>query len=154
MKKAPIVVCNYQWIFNPEIRFRFFKFLETSLDKCILIVDECHNIIDIATEVNSDKLVPNFLTVCLNELRDYRLPDKYRQFVSFIKNHLNQKRKDLGIGDFEVNPNNFLSRIYKRLKLKNESEFDSFLEKMEADYKSVIQKQAEKNGDSSSKLLY
>ncbi len=151
LKKAPIIVCNFQWIFNPDIRYRFFKFLETSLDKCILIVDECHNIVNIATEVNSDKLVPNFLTVCLNELRSYRLPDKYRQFVSFIKSRLTQKRKDLGVGDFDVNPDELLSQIYKKLKLKNKSEFTSFLEKMVNDCQSEVQIQTEKEGKEHSK---
>ena len=151
LKKSPIIVCNFQWIFNPDIRYRFFKFLETSLDKCILIVDECHNIVNIATEVNSGKLVPNFLTVCLNELRSYRLPQKYMHFVSYIKSILTQKRKDFGIGDFDVNPEELLCQIYKKLKLKNKSEFNSFLDKMITDSQAIVQNQAEKKEKEPSK---
>ncbi|MGV9205077.1 MAG: DEAD/DEAH box helicase family protein, partial [Promethearchaeia archaeon] len=48
-----VIICNYQWIFNPFIRKSFLKFIGKELPNCILVIDECHNVIDVSTEVNS-----------------------------------------------------------------------------------------------------
>ena len=145
LKKAPIIVCNFQWIFNPDIRYRFLKFLETALEKCILVIDEAHNIVDLATEVNSDKLTPYFLTMSLNEIHTYRLPDKYWQFINFLKDHLAQKKKDLKNGELELNPKEFITHLYKKFKLKSITEFKRFLEKFRDDAKISIQAQEKDN---------
>ena len=136
LKDIPIIVCNFQWIFNPDIHFRFLKLLDTSLEKCILVIDECHNIIDVATQVNSEKLIPYFLTSCLNDMYDLRLSEKYVQFVNFLKNHLSQKIRDLRSGEYAINAAEFLSNLCKRLKLKNFSEFPIFLMNLLTEYDS------------------
>ena len=79
LKDMTVVVCNYQWIFNPDIRFRFFKLLNTKLNKIILVIDECHNIVDVATSVNSHKLIPSALTTCVSDMLALRMPDRFRQ---------------------------------------------------------------------------
>ena len=104
----PIIVCNFQWLFNPDIRFRFLKLLGVSLDKCILVVDEAHNIVDIATNVNSVKLTPGFLTNCVNTLQQSGVDEKYVQFARFLRNHLNQKKKDLSTGDTKIDAAKFI----------------------------------------------
>ena len=88
-------------------------------------VDECHNIVDVATEVNSDKLIPYFLTSCIKDLQSHRLPEKYWKFVSLIRNDLAQSLKDLKKGT-QVDPNDYLDRICKNLKFENKAEFFFF----------------------------
>ena len=48
LKKMNVIICNFQWVFNPDIKYRFFKLLGTDLSNTILVIDECHNIIDVA----------------------------------------------------------------------------------------------------------
>ncbi len=95
LKDMQVVICNYQWVFNPDIKYRFFTLLDTELNKCILVIDECHNIINVATQVNSDKLTPYLVDTCSKDFIKYELPEKYVQFGRFLLNTLNQKEKDL-----------------------------------------------------------
>jgi len=139
LKKMPIIVCNFQWLFNPDIRFRFLKLLGMDLNRCILIIDECHNIVDVATEVNSDKLTPYFLKKCVDDLNVYRLPERYRQFVNFLKNHLNQKKIDIASGELAIDPEEFLTRLSKKLKLKNITQFKGFLRNFSDEYKQRVE---------------
>ena len=93
LKDMTVVVCNYQWIFNPDIRFRFFKLLDTTLNKIILVIDECHNVVDVATSVNSHKLIPSALTTCISDMLSLKMPDRFRQFATYLKNQLDQKKR-------------------------------------------------------------
>lgn len=45
LRQMKVIICNFQWLFNPDIRFRFLKLLGEDLYKCALIIDECHNIL-------------------------------------------------------------------------------------------------------------
>lgn len=141
LKNMPVVVCNFQWLFNPDIRFRFLKLLGTTLDKCILVVDEAHNIIDVATDVNSMKLSPNFLSTCMNTLQQSGVNEKYVQFVRFLRNKLNQRKKDLSSGEKKINTEKLLLGIYRRLRLKNSEEFESFLNSLGEVYRHVDMEQ-------------
>ena len=133
LKEIPVIVCNFQWLFNPDIRFRFLKLLDTGLENCILVVDECHNIVNVATEVNSDKLIPYFLTSCIKDLQTHRLPEKYWKFARLIRNDLAQSLKDLK-KETKVDPNEYLGNICKRLKIKSKNEFSAFLMNMQREY--------------------
>lgn len=138
LKEMPIIVCNFQWIFNPDIRFRFLKLLGTSLDNCILVIDECHNILDVATDVNSNKLIPYFLTTCIHDLQTYKLPEKYWKFVRLIKNDLAQKVKDLK-KETKIDAKEYLSKICKALRFKDKDEFSVFLQNMQNEYNERIE---------------
>ena len=139
LKDMPVVVCNFQWLFNPDIRFGFLKMLGVDLSECIIVVDEAHNIVDIATEVNSAKLTPSFLTKSLNDLQQSGVNEKYAQFVRFIRNHLNQKNRDLSFGEKKIDATKFLTIICKKLKLSNISEFKTFISQLEEDYKYKVE---------------
>lgn len=134
LKEIPVIVCNFQWLFNPDIRFRFLKLLDTTLTNCILIVDECHNIIDVATEVNSHKLIPYTLNLCLTDLYAYKLPEEYVRFVNSLKNHLAQKIRSLPVGDTKIDAKDFLEKICKKMNFHNTSEIRSFLMNLLIDY--------------------
>lgn len=73
LRNMNIIVCNYQWIFHPFIKIHFLREIEeSSLSNCILIIDECHNIIDLATNNNSKKLLMSNLTINSNDLSKYK----------------------------------------------------------------------------------
>ncbi len=138
-----VIVCNFQWVFNPDIHFRFLKLLGVELNKCLVVVDECHNIIDVATEVNSSKLIPGFLTSCISDLITSGAHEKFRRFVDVLHNHLVQKRRDLALGETEVDPSSFLRSLCKTLKLGSIKKFKEFLNEL-GDYNFVLRSVEEK----------
>jgi len=121
LKDMTVVVCNYPWRFKLNIRFRFLKLLNTELSKIILVIYECHNIVDVATSVSSHKLIPSALTMCVSDMLSLKMPDKFRQFAIYLKNQLNQKKKDLRNGEPEVNPEVVLEQRLLRLKFKTKT---------------------------------
>ncbi|GAH01823.1 unnamed protein product, partial [marine sediment metagenome] len=85
LEEMNVIICNYQWIFNPFIRETFLKFIGRELQNCILVIDECHNIIDVATDVNSDRITPYSLKLCLKDLEMYQAPILMQSFVNILK---------------------------------------------------------------------
>lgn len=56
LTNVKVIASSYLYIFDPEIRNAFLKTLDTTLHKIILIVDEAHNLPNMAVEVASSKL--------------------------------------------------------------------------------------------------
>ena len=83
LEAMKVIICNYQWIFNPFIRESFLEFIGQELQNCILVLDECHNIIDVATEINSKKITPYSLRICLKDHEMYRSPILMQSFVYY-----------------------------------------------------------------------
>ena len=69
LKDMNLIVCNYQWIFNPAIQENFLNFIDKELKDCIIVVDECHNIIDVATDANSMRISPYLLDRCDDDIK-------------------------------------------------------------------------------------
>lgn len=128
LKEMKVIICNYQWLFNPYIRDLFLQFVDQELKNCILVLDECHNIIDIATEVNSDRLTPYSLKLCLKDLEMYRSPIIMQDFVKILLDHLNEKKRDLNLGEQEVDPNKYLKYIFEGLKFRDLNGFKNLIQ--------------------------
>ncbi len=130
LNKMQLIICNYQWIFNPHIRENFLAFIEKDLQDCILVIDECHNLIDIATEINSKRLTPYSLNLCLRDLEMYRSPLLMQEFVELLASHLNKRKGNIQNSEEEINPEGFLNQIIKRLQLQSLTEFKNFIEEI------------------------
>ena len=141
-----IIICNYQWLFNPFIRESFLEFIGQDLQNCILVLDECHNVIDVATEVNSKKITPYSLRLCLKDLEMYRSPILMQSFVNILLDHLNQKKKKLRVPEKAVNPENFLNGLLKKLGFHDLNGFKNFLEDL-LDFSIAIHEEKLANGD-------
>ncbi len=125
LNKAQIIVCNFQWMFNPDIRFQILNLLTTSLEDCILVIDECHNVVDMATKVKSDKLSLSFLISCLQDLKPNRLPPQYTKFVNFLIEHLKKKYKEISsTASIKLDPFKFLENLYQALGMNLAAELD------------------------------
>ncbi|MFW9882378.1 MAG: helicase C-terminal domain-containing protein, partial [Candidatus Thorarchaeota archaeon] len=131
LKEMKVIICNYQWLFNPYIRGIFLQFIEQELKNCILVIDECHNLIELATEVNSDRLTPYSLKLCLKDLEIYRSPFDMQEFVTILLNHLNEKNQTLNHGEEELDPNKFLKYIIKKLKFKDLNELKILIQEIQ-----------------------
>lgn len=130
LKDMKVIICNYQWLFNPFIRNLFLQFVDQELNNCILVLDECHNIIDVATDVNSDRLTPYALRLCLKDLEMYRSPRTMQRFVRTLLDHLDEKKNDLKLGDQALDPIKYLKKIFKELEIRDLNEFKNLIEEM------------------------
>jgi DNA excision repair protein ERCC-2 len=122
-----VVICNYQWILHPFIRKSFLKFIGKELKDCIIVIDECHNVIDVATDINSQRISPYSLKLCLKDLEVYYSPKKMQHFANFLLGLLNKRKKKLKNGEFKINPRNFLNKIIQKLDFNDLTEFSNFI---------------------------
>jgi len=151
LKDMKLIICNYQWLFNPFIRQNFLQFLDKELTNCILIIDECHNVIDVATEVNSDRITPYTLRLCLKDLEIYRSPRIMQTFVKALISHLNKKKKSLNF-EKEIEAERFLAQVYSILQIENLNEFKNFVNDL-LDFSASIHEEKLANGDISRDFL-
>ena len=146
LEQMKVIICNYQWIFNPFIQDSFLEFIGQELQNCILVLDECHNIIDIATEVNSKKITPYSLRLCLKDLEMYRSPILMQSFVKIILNLLNKKKNNLRIEEKAIVPEKLLAVIHKKLGFHDLNGFKNFIEELH-DYSVSIHEEKLANGE-------
>ena len=141
-----VIICNYQWIFNPLIRETFVKFIGREIDNCILVIDECHNIIDVATDVNSERITPYSLKICLKDLEMYRSPILMQSFVNILSDHLNRKKEELKTEEKAINSGKLLEKIYKKLGFSDLMEFKNFINDLH-DFSQSIHEEKIANGE-------
>ena len=130
LEEMSIIVCNYQWIFNPFIRETFLKFIGREIQNCILIIDECHNVVDVATEVNSDRISPYSLKRCLKDLEEFRSPILLQSLVRILMDNLKEKKSLLKVNEKAINAARLLEDIYKKLGLRDLSEFNNLINEL------------------------
>ncbi len=130
LKEMKVIICNYQWIFNPHIRNIFLQFVDQELSNCILVLDECHNIIDVATEVNSNRITPYSLRLCLKDLEMYRSPRLMQRFVGTLLDQFDEKKNGLRLGEQALDPIKYLKIIFKELNLRDLNEFKNLIQDM------------------------
>jgi DNA excision repair protein ERCC-2 len=141
-----IIICNYQWIFNPFIRYSFLKFIGKELQDCILVLDECHNIIDVATEVNSQRISPYLLNLCLRDLEKYRSPGIMQNFIKILQQHLERKKRKLNVVEKEINPEKILNSIILKLGYTDLNQFTNFINDL-YEYSVAIHEEKVANGE-------
>ena len=152
LKEMRLIICNYQWIFHPFIRENFLAFIERDIEDCILVLDECHNIIDMATEINSDSISPYSLRLCLRDLELYRSPIIMQNFTKILLNHLEKKKQQLTTEEKEIDASNFLFQVYTRLGLSDLNSFSNFLKEL-LEFNSAIHDERIANGEVSKDYL-
>ncbi|MHA2287981.1 MAG: helicase C-terminal domain-containing protein, partial [Promethearchaeota archaeon] len=127
LNKMKLIICNYQWIFNPFIRQNFLQFIDKELRDCILVLDECHNVIDMATDVNSDRMTPYSLRLCLKDLEMYRSTSDMQRFVKSLLNHLDRKKKTITALEKEIDAEKLLTQVYTMMRFSSLNEFKNFI---------------------------
>lgn len=146
LNEMNLVICNYQWLFNPHIRFNFLKFVGKELQECILVIDECHNLIDVATEINSERISPYLLRLCLRDLELYSSPILLQNFVNLLLNHIEKKSKILDVDEKEIDPALFLKGINKSLGLSSLKQLENLIKDL-FDYGTSLHEERIANGE-------
>ena len=152
LKDMKLIICNYQWLFNPYIRLNFLQFLDKELTDCILVFDECHNVIDVATEVNSDRITPYMLRLCLKDLEIYNSPAIMQSFVKTLLNHLEKKKKNLTAFEKEIDAEKFLNQVYSKLRFENLTDLKNLIKDL-LDFSASVHEEKLANGDISRDFL-
>lgn len=83
-----IIVCNYQWLFSPHIREFFLENVGTGLKNVILILDEAHNVPEVAREIASNQLTEFSVNQMINEaeaLEHSQIADFGRHLLSIME---------------------------------------------------------------------
>ncbi|MHA1458267.1 MAG: helicase C-terminal domain-containing protein [Promethearchaeota archaeon] len=133
LSQAEIVVCNFQWMINSDVRSQFLNLLQRPLEECILVIDECHNVVNLSTKANSTKLDYSFIGSCIGQIRTEKLQKIYFKFALFLRNHLSQKKKEFSeSGSYSIDPQEFLEIIYEKMNFKTQEDFVIFLKSLEA----------------------
>ena len=130
LEKVGIVICSYHWLFNPDIKEVFLKFINTDLFNCILINDECHNILSMATEVNSKRITPFILKLALKDLELYNSDRNMINLVRILIAHLENKQKNLNIEERELNPEILVKNLYEKIGLKDLNSFKILIKEL------------------------
>jgi DNA excision repair protein ERCC-2 len=152
LKEMNIIICNYQWLFNPYIQNLFLTLIDQELQDCILILDECHNILEVATDVNSERLTPYALRLCLKDLEMYRSPILMQNFVKTMMDEMTEQKDALKMGDKEINPDRYLKHLLNEINIRDLNAFKVFIEEIH-DFSVSIHEEKLANGDISRDFL-
>ncbi|MEM4500032.1 MAG: ATP-dependent DNA helicase [Candidatus Woesearchaeota archaeon] len=119
-KNADIIVLDYNYILNPTIRNIFLKRFNLSLDDCIFIFDESHNLPKRATEILSSKITIQQIKNTLMQLREFNYEIDE---LNFLYSFLEEKFRDLIIKNLLLYNKKFVHEDVVRFKkdLENKS---------------------------------
>ena len=92
-REANIIVSDYYYVFNESIRNQFFSKIGVDLEKCILIIDEGHNLPRRITELLSEKISSFTIKRAIREARKFKYYETLENIVS-IQDFLNNLAKE------------------------------------------------------------
>ena len=145
MAHEKIIVCNYQWIFQPEIRKHFLETIGVGLQDCVIIMDECHNLPEMANGINSFRLTPYSLRQALLDLDKYEIPKEIYNFVQSVKNIL-EKLSGQVSEETTLDTSRFLQQIMDKNHLAAIENLRELLADLE-DYGKAIEQEKIDAGD-------
>jgi DNA excision repair protein ERCC-2 len=145
MRYVDIVVCNYQWIFEPNIRQTFMETLSTKIEDCIVILDECHNLPEMANDINSFRLSPYTLRQALKDLEITRADRKYINFIKSIKEMLEDVKGQVN-EETTLDSKVFINQVLNKGHIASLNDLKIFLDEL-AEYSEAVQKDKLDQGD-------
>lgn len=120
MEGAKVIVCNYQWIFNPFIRKAFLGGAKIEdLSNTIIIMDECHNLADFLADIDSSRLTSYSLQQARKELRANRAHIDYVRLVDAWIDIIEKLQIKVKKEELKLIPIKVLQRIAKEIQVGN-----------------------------------
>jgi DNA excision repair protein ERCC-2 len=110
-----IIVGSYQWLLSPYIRDLFLQNIETSLNNIVLVLDEAHNVPDIAREIASNQLTYYSVQQMIREaeiLKNQQIIDFGTNLMS-IMDDLQDKVTD----EIPISPQATLKKVFQDLEI-------------------------------------
>lgn len=126
---ADVVVCDYNYLFSVGIKESFLGKIGRTMEECIIIVDEAHNLPDRIRNSYSYTLSTEILKNALSELKDFVKSGEYDELIIGIRQALEELLFDRLGGDKNehlIEKDEFLSKLLARFdnKLKLEDIVD------------------------------
>jgi DNA excision repair protein ERCC-2 len=129
MEFEKIIVCNYQWIFNRDIRKNFLENLGISLQNCIIIMDECHNLPDMANGINSYRLTPYHMRNALKDLEATRASYSLIDFTKSLKKLIENAKTNVQ-EEVELKAHRFIQQVMNKNNLSSLKKFELLLNEL------------------------
>lgn len=117
MKHCNVIALTYIYLIEPFMRKILFKTLDSTIENCILVFDECHNLPELAMHAMSLGISDRGVKRALKEYTYYdsigKFPIVY-QFLQYVQRYLNCIRKEYGTPeeDLEVPVNSTMILEY------------------------------------------
>ncbi|MHA1674368.1 MAG: helicase C-terminal domain-containing protein [Promethearchaeota archaeon] len=126
MENEDIIVCNYMWVFDPIIRKNFLETIGCELSDCIIIMDECHNLPEMANNINSYRITPYSIRQALKDLEVARATFKLINFVKNCRDLLGGIKNRVE-EEIKLDAPRFLQKILQKNKLSSMQELQDVL---------------------------
>jgi len=91
VKDADVIVCDYSYVFDENVRARFIEYLGVGLDRCDLIIDEAHNLAEKIMEFKTYELDPDVMkesALSLSTLRRAIPAGEVVDSVDYVTNYV------------------------------------------------------------------
>lgn len=109
-----VIAANYQHVFNPHIRNVIFGSIEKDISDIVLVIDEAHNLPNVAVDISS-KTMSNFsLENALTELLKVREGTYYDWIEAFLAVLVEETRKLSNGSEKRIDPAIFIEKTNKR----------------------------------------
>lgn len=122
--KTDVIVCDYNYIFSKGIREAFLGKIGRSLDECIIVVDEAHNLPDRIRNANSFTLNTDLIKNAAKEMNDFIKTDIYDNYISNLRLALNDIYHDKLLGDkkeYLISKKEFINTYLSKFQIKPDS---------------------------------
>lgn len=110
---AQIVISDYSYIFHPHIREIFFKKIGVTLEDCLIVVDEAHNLPDRTKSLASSRLTFSMMSRAIKEAIKFECNE-----AKIILQHIDEKMREITIetarkiGDEMLVSKNMINQIF------------------------------------------
>ena len=120
METVQVIVCNYQWLFNPSIRNTFLGGAKIEdLSQTIIVMDECHNLADFLADIDSSRLTTYALQQAVKELRSNRAHIDYVRLVDGWVDIIEKLQLKVKQEELKLIPTKVLQRLAREIQVGN-----------------------------------
>ncbi len=128
---ADVVICDYNYLFSKGIRESFLGKIGKSIEECIIVVDEAHNLPDRVRSSYSYTLSTDILKNAMKELNDFIKSQEYDNYLIAVRSALEEllfDRMDSNNGEFLIEKEEFISKILS--KFSSTTKMEDVIEKL------------------------
>ncbi len=126
IEDVDVIAASYQYIFNPSIREVFMNKVSRAMDEILLIVDECHNIIDTSINISSDQLSLYSVRQALKEVKAFS-KHEFLRLVRFLAEYLEEKKQRMDI-EIKIDAKDLLMKMSREVDMTVDLDYaDKFI---------------------------
>lgn len=114
---ADVVICDYNYLFSTGIKEGFLGKIGRTMEQCIVVVDEAHNLPDRIRNSYSYTLSTEILKNALNELKEFVKSNEYDEFIIGVRQALEEllfDRLDSNNKDHLIEKDEFFSKLLSK----------------------------------------